>query len=489
MLSYALAETWRVHAGDTLTLADYRRVGGVGAAVEKAAERAYATLSRLRQDTARQLFLQLTATSADGTDTSVPVARADLDAGKDPRDVQAVLDAFAAERLLTLTSDGAEISHEALLSAWPLLRDTWLAQTRADRVIRTRLRDAAGEWSASSKDRSYLWSGTLLASAAAAAGASGLLPPLTLAERGFLDACRTASRRRSRRRQALLAGVCALALAAAGGGAYSVREQQDAAQHAAAVNSAQLASYAQAARAADPGLAAQLAVAAYRLSPTEQAGTQVYDSLSTPLNTMVGTAGGYVLGVAAQAHGPLAAASGHGTVRVWDLSAPSSPVLDATIQAGAAAIALSPGGRLLAVGCAGGGLCLWSLANPRHPVLAGAARSPSSLGITSMTVSPDGELVAAAAKQGLTQVWSIADPLHPRLVASLPNPSSRAGDSLAGAAFAPRGRLLAESIWAARPASGTSRIRRARSWRPQSRAATRRSRSTRPAACSPPPAT
>jgi hypothetical protein len=51
--------------------------------------------------------------------------------------VKAVLAAFAAERLLTLAADGVEISYEALLTAWPLLCDGGLAETHADRVIRT----------------------------------------------------------------------------------------------------------------------------------------------------------------------------------------------------------------------------------------------------------------------------------------------------------------------------------------------------------------
>ena len=60
--------------------------------------------------------------------------------------MEAVLEAFAAERLLTLAADSVEISHEVLLTAWPLLRDTWLAETHADRIVRTRLHNVAAEW-------------------------------------------------------------------------------------------------------------------------------------------------------------------------------------------------------------------------------------------------------------------------------------------------------------------------------------------------------
>ena len=73
------------------------------------------------------MFMRLTAVGSDGTDTAVPATRADLIAGKSAaqaQDVEVVLDRFAAERLLTLDADAVEISHEALLTAWPLLRDT-----------------------------------------------------------------------------------------------------------------------------------------------------------------------------------------------------------------------------------------------------------------------------------------------------------------------------------------------------------------------------
>ena len=89
-------------------------------------------------------------------DTADRATRAELTEGKSPaeaQDVEAVLEAFAAERLLTLAADTVEISHEALLTAWPLLRDTWLAETHADRIARTRLHTTAADWARHSRDR------------------------------------------------------------------------------------------------------------------------------------------------------------------------------------------------------------------------------------------------------------------------------------------------------------------------------------------------
>ena len=102
------------------------------------------------------MFLRLTATSSDGADSADRVTRAELTTGKSPdevRDVGAVLEAFAAERLLTLAAGTVELSHEALLTAWPLLRDTWLADTHAERIVRSRLHTTAAEWLASPATR------------------------------------------------------------------------------------------------------------------------------------------------------------------------------------------------------------------------------------------------------------------------------------------------------------------------------------------------
>ena len=97
--------------------------------------------------------------------------------------------------------------------AWPLRRDTWLAETRADRAVRARLLATAGEWERARRDPSYLYSGTRLeiaVQAAARIGADTRQVPPGAAEEGFLDASRQAARRRRRRGQGFLAVLLAL---------------------------------------------------------------------------------------------------------------------------------------------------------------------------------------------------------------------------------------------------------------------------------------
>jgi len=154
LLSHALDQSWRNRVGDVLTLADYDRIGGIAGAVADSAQHAYKRLTPAQQATARQVFTRLTATSSEGADVAKRVDRTELTGGwnKAEADVEAVLEAFVAERLLTVAAGTVEISHEALLTAWPLLRDTWLAETHADRIVRTRLDNTASEWARNSRN-------------------------------------------------------------------------------------------------------------------------------------------------------------------------------------------------------------------------------------------------------------------------------------------------------------------------------------------------
>jgi WD40 repeat protein len=204
----------------------------------------------------------------------------------------------------------------------------------------------------------------------------------------------------------------------------------------------------------DPGLAVQLAVAAYRSSPSRAAADLLYSMLDQPTDSVVATTHSQTLRVATQAKGSLAAAtSADGNLRIWKLADGTAPVLETTIHAIPTAVALAPTRPLLAGPCRTPALCLWNLSDPRHPVIASqlpsAARGTpgaGKAGITSMAVSPDGTLLAAAKENGYTVLWSIADPAHPRFLASLANPVHVTSDDLAGVAFDPRGGLLATTL-------------------------------------------
>lgn len=220
LLSHALDAAWRERLADTLTVADYDRAGGLEGAIARSADRAYERLTAVQRMQARLLFMRLTVTDVDGIDTAGRATSADLHAGQTPEQqasTNAVIEAFVAERLLTVAADSVEISHEALLSAWPLLRDVWLADDRADRIVRTRLQATANEWSDHGRDPAYLYAGALLESAATTAARVANDPvrfaPLTTTSADFLAASTAAARRRAHRRRmitVILAGLVIL---------------------------------------------------------------------------------------------------------------------------------------------------------------------------------------------------------------------------------------------------------------------------------------
>jgi WD40 repeat protein len=459
LLSHALDQAWRSRTGQVLTLADYERAGGIEGAVAASAERAYSRLAPGQQLVARQVFTRLTAASPDATDTADRATRAELTATGSPdqaADVEAVLEAFADERLLTLAADSVEISHEALLTAWPLLRDTWLAETHADRIARTRLRRAAAEW-ARSGDPSYLYRGTLLEAAAEAAGRIAADPardqPLSAAERDFLQASGRARRRATRWRNAAVSALAVLTLAAAAtaGVAFhiagiSARNAAAATRQHAVALSRQLAAQSLAADAADPVTARQLAVAAWSVSPTSQAGSAMTALLAEQQQdgmVPAARASDHVRGIAFSPDGRLlATADGDGTVRLWDPATgkPSGAPLTADAADGVGGVAFSPDGRLLATADGDGTVRLWDPASGKPVGAPLAVTHPNGSSVDEVAFSPDGKLLATANSDGMVRLWN---PGTGKLIGSPINDYSH--EAPQEIAFSPDGELLAVS--------------------------------------------
>ena len=154
--------TWQQRDGAVLTLAGYEATGGIWEAVTRTAEALYAGLTEPEQETARRLLLRMVRIGEGGAeDTRRRVRLTELPTTDA---VAKVLTVFADARLVTMGTDTAEITHEALLRAWPRLR-RWIDADRAGLLTGQQLAQAADAWDREGRDSGVLYRGARLKAA------------------------------------------------------------------------------------------------------------------------------------------------------------------------------------------------------------------------------------------------------------------------------------------------------------------------------------
>jgi hypothetical protein len=182
----------------------------------------------------------------------------------DPGAFAAARDGLAAARLITLRAGHADITHEALLRAWPRLRG-WIEEDRASLLEHQRLANATASWEREQRDPAALYRGALLDGARrwAAAHPRDVSAP----ERAFLSASaelERAERRRGRYRRQAFAAVAVLAVAALVLGLVLVNARRNAAATQMLTESQRYAAQALTLHYSDPQRAALLALAGWQ---------------------------------------------------------------------------------------------------------------------------------------------------------------------------------------------------------------------------------
>ena len=459
LLSQAMALTWEQREGDRLTSHGYAQAGGVSQAVQTGAERVYGVLQTGQQVLAREVLRSMTVASRDGGLSRRPVTREDLYAGLPGAarsDINAVLDAFAAERLAVLDDHTAQLSHDVLLRAWPRLRG-WLEEDQASWILNGQLADAAAAWHESHDDPSFLYRGAQLVTLRQAitqwSANPARYPALTGIQRDFLQASEHAAARSHRRRRRSLIGLgllTVLALVASGVAFYQrgvADQQRDQANYKQVI--AEALQYGP----TDPSLAAQLLLAAYRIGPTQDLSSRMLDTENTPLSSSFAVGAKRVFAVAFGPGGnTLASGNSDSTVKLWDVTDPvhprqlrvlGHPDTSSTVSA-VDSMAFSPSGPTLASGYADGTVRLWDTADPAHRLPLGQVSVPSSDSgsddIFGMAFSSDGRTLAGADDDGTIRLWNVADPADLRLIGQ---PLVGDGNSVTSVAFSRSGNTLA----------------------------------------------
>lgn len=447
LLSHALWTTWQHREKGRMTVAGYQLTDGIRGAVAASAERVYGRLDQAGQAACRQVLLSLVRVGEEEQDTRRRVARERLlSLAADAHAAAGALSAFADARLLTMNADNVEITHEALLSAWPRLRD-WIDTDRVGLRRRQRLVEAAEAWEAGGRDTALLYRGTQLAMAVDWMSGHRVDPEAL--ECRFLDAGvrretaeATARRRQTRRLRQLVALLSVLVLLAGGSTGLALRLRADAltqSEHTAAQVAVDEAGRL---RQVDPSLAMRVSLAAYRLARTPHTRGALLASSGSVFSTRL-PGHRYTVRQAAFTGSVLATAGEDGVTRLSDVRTPARPVgVEALHNADAVhGVAFSRDGRLMATGGADAAVTLWSLSgSPGRQRLRQLAMLAAGGEVGALALAPDGRTLAATTGDTL-RLWDLSDPTRP-VPARAPQGRGHT-EVINGVAFSHDGRTLA----------------------------------------------
>src|SRR6266481_984704 len=414
LLEHALGQLWSKCGGfgRRLTNSAYAEIGRLRGALGRHADEVYHGLRDEGQKRlAQRIFLELVTVgeNAGVQDTRRTVRKKDLLAlNGTPEETEQLLAMLASSRLISTSGEGedafAEVSHEALIREWPLLRE-WIAQNREELRLERRLLQSAEEWQALHCDSGALLQGARLAQAeewlAGQVNASALVGEfvqVSVIAREAAEQKKLAARKREGVRLRWFASSLAvLFLIAAGAAVFTYHLQK-------LERSRAMAAQAQEMLGRDQGQAFNVAIHAWQTAKTEEARLAVLKAFPQSLARL--THSDAIASIAFSPDGKRIVTGGYDhLVKVWSgvdghllvsLTGHTEEVLKGCF---------SPDGRLIATASSDHTARIWdSQSGSLIRVLRGHDDA-----VTGAIFSADGQQIVTASNDHTARVWSTAD--------------------------------------------------------------------------------
>ncbi|WP_217246910.1 trypsin-like peptidase domain-containing protein [Streptomyces sp. AC602_WCS936] len=441
MLEYALSRLWERQERGWLTTTAYQELGGVEGALAKGAEQTlWAWADRTERQALERIFIQLVRPGEQldagerGPDTRRVAARTEFSESD-----WALIHRLASTRLVVVTRrptgrDTAELAHQALVETWPRLR-RWVEENREFRSWQEGLRRSLQTWQEQGRPKTLVLGREQVTEARRWVDERATEVPLEEAE--FVEVSVQVQQRRTRRRRLVLAGFAMVTVLALVAVSLATRNARDSSEQRALAAGRSLTEQSRQQATADPALAARLALAAQRISPTPQTRARLLAAVSSPLRATLTEHAAEVAAVDFSPDGRTLLTSAYdGTARLWDVRGRRQVASLDSRGSQVLAAEFSPDGRTVVTSHDGWKGRVWDVRTRRQTAVLAGAGSP-------VVFSPDGDTIATGGRQGKVLFW---DARTHRKTGELQVHRGDDGVSLHDLVISPDGRTLAVSI-------------------------------------------
>ncbi|WP_167477258.1 NACHT and WD repeat domain-containing protein [Nocardia arthritidis] len=460
MLFSVLALIWENRRGRTLTLATYRDLGGVAGIMARRAERWWSRLSDGEREAGRRVLMALTIIGPTSAQRNRLPRKVLIAEAEDPDGAKSVIDRLLEVRILVQYNDDLELVDDLALTIWPRMAE-WITEEREFAPARQRIEADAREWANQGRPAELLYVRTRLEDAAELTRRTDSLNKLA---REFVTAALSQTGTHARRRKALLVAVAVLAVIALVASALMIAQGAAVSQQRKDAWLGEVIAQSQRMDVSSPGIAAQLALAAYRMNPRNaSARIRLLTAQALPLETTsISAHGAPIQALAVGSAGKLAASAGDdgrirlwdiasgrtvhpvgsgldghrgrvesvafapddaqlvsagedGAIRLWDIHHPDAVRALGTVDNGTPvnAVVFLPGGHVVAAAGADGALCLLNIEVPQSIQRVGCPIPAHPGAIRSLATAPDAAVLADAGDDGAVRLWSVDDAEHP----------------------------------------------------------------------------